>query len=74
MAKICLPPTNTLSLLWPGLLLSAVWIASVFFFESLDGKMGQELVEVFSAVFLPPLGPPLLLGLAVRVLAGCFRP
>ena len=30
------------SLLGPWMLVSALWIASVFFFESRDGKIGQE--------------------------------
>lgn len=61
-------------LLWPWLILSALWIASVFFCESRDGKMGQELIEVFSTAFLPPLVPPLLFGLLLHVLAGFCAP
>ena len=60
------------SLLWPWLVLSAIWIAGVFFFEPLAGR--SALVAIFSIAFLPPLVPPLLLNLLVRVLAQCFRP
>jgi hypothetical protein len=62
------------SLLWPWLVLSAIWVAGVFFFEPLAGRSSRSLVVVFSTAFLPPLVPPLLLNLLVRVLAQCFRP
>jgi hypothetical protein len=62
------------SLLWPWLVLSAIWIAGVFFFEAPEESISWELVEVIVLAFLPPLVPPLLLSLMVRVLAGCFRP
>jgi hypothetical protein len=62
------------SLVRPWLVVSALWIAGVLFFESLDGKMGHELVEVFSTALLPPILPPLALEVVVRILAESFRP
>lgn len=53
---------------------SALWIASVLFFESRDGKMGQELLEVFSMALLPPLVPPVTLNVIACLLAECCRP
>ena len=62
------------SLLLPWLLLTALWIAGVIFFESRDGKMGGELVEVTLKCLLPPLIPPLLLAALVRIVAEHCRP
>jgi hypothetical protein len=59
------------SLLWSWLVLSAIWIAGIFFFEPLARSSSHA---VLSTAFLPPLVPPLLLNLVVRVLAQCFRP
>jgi hypothetical protein len=59
-------------LLWPWLMLSAMWIASVFFFKPLEGESSRQVVEALSTAFLPPLIPPLL-SLAERLLAACFR-
>ena len=62
------------SLLWPWLVFSAIWIAGAFFFEAPEGRISWEFVEVILLAFLPPLVPPFLLSLMVRVLAACFRP
>jgi hypothetical protein len=62
------------SLLLPWLLVSALWIAGVIFFESRDGKMSQEVVEVIAKCLLPPLIPPLLLAALVRIVAEHCRP
>jgi hypothetical protein len=62
-------------LLRPWLLVSALWIAGVvIFFESRDGKMGREVVEVIAKCLLPPLIPPLLLAALVRIVAEHCRP
>lgn len=50
---------SSLSSLW--LWFSVCWIAAVLLFESADGEMGAELVEVFSAAAVPTLLPPLML-------------
>ena len=55
--------------------MSALWIAGVvIFFESRDGKMGREVVEVIAKCLLPPLIPPLLLAALVRIVAEHCRP
>jgi hypothetical protein len=53
---------------------SALWIASVFYVESLDGLLLKELGEVLTTAFIPPVLPPLALAVLVRVLAGMYRP
>ena len=35
------------SLLWPWLVLSAIWIAGVLFFEPLAGRSSRALVALF---------------------------
>ncbi len=61
-------------LLRPWLLVSALWIAGVIFFESRDGKLGQEVVEVIAKCLLPPFIPPLLLAALVRIVTEHCRP
>ena len=57
---------------WPGF--SALWLAGVFFFESLDGLLFKELGEVLPIALLPPLLPPLLLTALIGALANQNRP
>jgi hypothetical protein len=63
--------TDSLFRLW--LLLSALWIAGTIFFESLDGKMGEEVLET-TLKCLPPLIPALIFRGLILILADQFRP
>jgi len=49
--------------LW--LLLSALGIAGTIFFESFDGKMGEEVLKVVLKCLLPPLITPLVFRILV---------
>jgi hypothetical protein len=62
------------SLLWPWLAMSAFWIIGVFYVESLDGLLAQELGEVFTTAFVPPIVPPVVIAGITRILADISRP
>lgn len=66
------PRISRLGLIWVAG--SAVWIAGYLYFESLDGMMFQELGHVIPLALLPPLLPPLLMAVAVHVLAALYPP
>jgi hypothetical protein len=58
--------------LWVAI--SVFWVAGVFFFESLDGQLTDELGEVFATAFLPPILPRVALAGIVWLIADLFRP
>jgi len=49
------------------LAVSVLWIAGVFFFESLAGQLRRELAEVIPTALLPPILPVLTFGALSRV-------
>jgi hypothetical protein len=61
-------------ILRPWLAFSVLWIAGVFFFESLDGQLTYELGQVFAIALLPPILPRVALVGLVWVISDMFRP
>jgi hypothetical protein len=58
--------------LW--LAIPVLWIAGVFYVETLDGQLTHELGEVFATAFLPPILPRVALAGLVWIIADVFRP
>src|ERR1700721_1640109 len=59
---------------WPWFVMSALWIVGVFYAESLDGLLSEELGEVLTTALVPPIVPPLVIAGVTRVLAEISRP
>jgi hypothetical protein len=54
--------------------MSVLWVAGVFYFESLDGLLVQELGEVLTTALVPTVAPPLILAGVVRIAGSLARP
>lgn len=59
---------------WTWLVLSVCWIFGVFYAESLDGLLIQELGEVLITAFVPVIVPPVVIVGIVHLLADISRP